>query len=346
MIGETLGRLKKPWWGALPDSELLDVRMCDLGVQVTTAPVQKRVDQLYDEIAKRGLRFRPTCWFSDEWFAPDRIPGIGIPFYMAHPRLATLERRQMLDVEGGVKWWCMQLLRHEAGHAIEAAFRLSRRKKWKELFGSARTPYPDYYKPKPFSRKHVIHLDWWYAQSHPTEDFAETFAVWLKPGRQWETRYRAWPALKKLRYVDELMKQLAGASPPVKSRATVDPLSRIRHTLRDHYEQKKARYGVDYPDFYDRDLRRLFSDNPVDRDYPTAASFLRQEAPELRSRIAEWTGEYAYTIDLVLKDMIQRCRELKLRAHRPRGPLRTELTVFLTMQTMSYLYSNNHRVIV
>lgn len=344
----TEGRRKQFWWVELEDDELLDLRLCDLGLQIAGTALEPRVAQLYEELAARRLRFRPRCWLSDEWFAPDRFPGIAIPFYLAHPRLAKLERHQMLDVEGGTKQTCMRLLRHEAGHAIDAAFRLNRRKQWRELFGRASIPYPDHYRPKPFSRNYVIHLDWWYAQSHPTEDFAETFAVWLRPGSQWRSRYKAWPARRKLEYVDALMQDLAGKRPPVPGESTVDPVASLRHTLRTHYQQRKERYGTDYPDFYDRDLRKLFSDDPADRvpGVPTAATFLRRAAPELRRRIAYWTGEYAYTIDLVLKDMITRCRELKLRAARPAEELKTELMVFLTMQTMSYLYSNNHRLVV
>ena len=54
-----------------------------------------------------------------------------------------------------------------------------------ELFGAPATPYPEYYTPKPYSKSFVHHLDHWYAQSHPDEDFAETFAVWLDPESMW-----------------------------------------------------------------------------------------------------------------------------------------------------------------
>ncbi len=252
----------------------------------------------------------------------------------------------MLEVEGGTKTWCMQLLRHEAGHAIETAFRLSRRPRWKKTFGNATNPYPDYYSPKPFSREYVLHLDWWYAQSHPTEDFAETFAMWLKPGSQWRRRYRGWPALEKLEYVDELMASLADKAAPVKSRALVDPLHRIGHTLREHYEAKQRRFESAYPDFYDRDLGRLFSDAPEHASYPPAARFLRRVRPSVRKRVASWTGEYSYTIDLVLKEMISRCRERNLRIVRPPDDVKLELAVWLTKQTMSYVHSRAHRLAV
>ena len=122
---------------------------------------------------------------------------------MAHPRLMRLERNQMLEVEGGTKTWCMRILRHEAGHAIDTAYRLHRRKSYKSTFGNYSDPYPEYYRPKPRSKKFVMHLEPWYAQSHPAEDFAETFAVWLMPRSRWRKKYEGWTALKKVELVDD-----------------------------------------------------------------------------------------------------------------------------------------------
>ncbi len=331
-------------WARLPDDKLLDLRLCDLKLKIEGTELQKRVDQLYGELRDRGLRFRPHCWLSNEWFSPDGVPGIAIPFYLAHPRLMKLEEQMMLEVEGGSKTWCMQLLRHETGHAFETAFRLNRRVQWRKLFGSSTRRYPEYYCPKPFSRKHVLHLDWWYAQSHPSEDFAETFAVWLRPGSQWRKRYRGWPALKKLQYVDDLMKSLAGKGPPVRSKERTENVAELQETLREHYRDKQARYGTDYPDFYDRDLRRLFSDSPEHSHLPEATKFLRRVGPEVRNRVASWTGEHPYTVNQLLKEMISRCRELNLRVSRPEGELRVEAAIMLTMQTTNYLHSSGHRL--
>jgi hypothetical protein len=331
-------------WTRLSDEKLLDMRMCDLGVTIEGSELEARVARLYDELAARGLRFRPHCWLSSEWFAPNDVPGIAIPFYLAHPRLKKLEDRMMLEVEGGTRNACMKLLRHEAGHAYETAFRLGRRQKWRRVFGRASRPYPTVYRPRPFSRNYVLHLDWWYAQSHPCEDFAETFAVWLAPASRWRRAYRDWPALKKLQYVDELMGQLAGRAPAVRSRRRVEPLREVRTTLREYYAEKQQRYGSNYPDFYNRDLRRLFPDPPDPARAPAAAAYLRRIAPEMREIVARWTGEYNYTVGLVLKDMIIRCRELDLRVCRPESELKLELAVMLTMQTMNFVYSTDHTV--
>ena len=144
--------------------------------------------RLYTELEQRGITFRPHVWLAEEWFSPDGIPGIAMPFYLAHPRLERLERRIMREAEGGNSRWLMRILRHEAGHALDNAYRLRRRKCWREVFGPASLPYPHRYRARPGSRRYVHHLGEWYAQAHPTEDFAETFAVWLKPRSNWRTQ--------------------------------------------------------------------------------------------------------------------------------------------------------------
>lgn len=338
------GPAPEPEWADWPDEKLLDLRMCDLHVRIEGTDLEARIQQLYGELQARGLGFRPHFWLADDWFTPDDIPGIAIPFYMAHPRLARLELNQMLEVEGGTPEWCMRILRHETGHAIENAYLLRRRRRRQQLFGKSSVPYPDYYTPKPYSKSFVLHLDTWYAQSHPDEDFAETFAVWLHPASHWGERYAGWPALKKLEYVDELMREIAGEKPLVTTQACVDPLPRVRKTLRKHYKQKRGHYGLEYPNFYDRDLRRLFSDAPDFSRNTTAARFLNKIRKEVRRKVAGWTGEYQYTIDQVLGDMIEHCRDLNLRLIGTEDQAKLDFTVLLTVQTMNYLHSGRHRV--
>ncbi len=180
--------MSDPEWATWTDEKLLELRMCDLGLSIEGTDLEQWIGQLQAELRARGLKFRPHFWLSDEWFTPDGVPGIAIPFYLAQPRLAKLELAQMLEVEGGDPQSCLRILRHEAGHAIDNAYRLRRRPTRRRVFGTPDTPYPEYYTPKPYSKSFVHHLDHWYAQSHPDEDFAETFAVWLDPESMWSTR--------------------------------------------------------------------------------------------------------------------------------------------------------------
>jgi hypothetical protein len=332
-------------WPDLPDEQLLEVRICDLGVHIAGSWLEPRVGQLGDELAARGLTFRPHVWLSTDWFSPDGVPGVAIPFYLAHPRLMKLERSMMLEVEGGSDEWCMQILRHEAGHAFDNAYELRRRHRRRRLFGRSSTPYPEYYLPKPYSRSFVLHLDSWYAQSHPDEDFAETFAVWLTPDSAWRERYADWPAaLRKLEYMDALMREIGARPPRVATRRTVEPLSQVRTTLGRHYKKKRAHYGIEYPDFTDRDLRRLFSDRPEYRHNPKASRFIQRIRRDVRRLVAEWTGLYQYTIDRVIEDMLQRADELGLRLRYPEERTKLDFTLLVTVQTMNHLHSGRHRV--
>src|ERR1700756_4861903 len=214
------------------------MRLCDLPGRIKSSFVEPHIKRLYSELNDRGLRFKPHVWLSAEWFTPDGVPGFAIPFYLAHPRLAKLERKFMREVEGGTDVECLRILRHEAGHAIDNAFRLHFKRRWIRLFGSFTQKYPPSYKPKPNSRRYVLNLDAWYAQAHPAEDFAESFAVWLKAGTHWQRRYEGWGAQRKLDYVDELMTELAGHSPRHHSRREVEALPSLKKTLRDHYKRK------------------------------------------------------------------------------------------------------------
>ncbi len=318
--------------------------MCDLQVGLTGGFLERPIAELNRELDERRLLFRPHFWLSNEWFTPDGVPGIAIPFYLAHPRLAKLEQAQMLEVEGGTLEWCLRILRHEAGHAIENAYKIRRRKTRQQIFGKSSQRYPMYYSPRPYSRSFVRHLDLWYAQSHPDEDFAETFAVWLTPESLWEERYHGWPVLKKLKYVDGLMRELQGVSPSITTHEEVDPLPSLKKTLREHYERKRRHYGIDGRLQYDSDLKRLFSHLPNHANKPSAATFLNRIRREVRRKVAGWTGEYQYTIDQILEDMIRRCRTLDLRVPVAEEQAKLDFTIFLTVHTMNVLRSGRHRV--
>lgn len=328
----------------MSDEDLLNVRLCDLNLDIKGTALEARIERAVSELRDHDLDFKPHFWLSDEWFCADGIPGVAIPFYLAHPRLERLERSQLLEVEGGDEEWCLKILRHELGHAIENAYRTRRLQARRQLFGKSTEPYPEYYSPRPYSKSFVLHLDPWYAQSHPDEDFAETFAVWLTPHSQWRERYSGWPALKKLEYMDRLMQSLRGKTAPVQNSKILDPLSRYTKTLREHYESRKKKYGKEHPSFYDKDLRVLFSSDAEFAKNPTAASLIKRRRKVIRATVSRWTGAYQYTTDQVLDAIVQRCAELNLRLTSPEDVAVKEFTVLLTVQTMNYLHSGRHRV--
>jgi hypothetical protein len=330
-------------WESLSDEQLLKRRLSSLRVTIEGTWLEDCLGALHAELEERGIRLKPHAWVSSEWFSPDNTPGIAIPFYLAHPRLMALEKKKMLDVEGGTYAECMAILRHEAGHTIQHAYQLQRRRRWQQLFGPSSKRYPRYYRPNPASRHFVQHLRLWYAQSHPDEDFAETFAVWLKPRSSWRARYAGWPALKKLEYVDELMDEIAGKRPLINVRERVDSLHELRETLGEHYRKKQALYAFDTPKTYDRDLYRLFSANPRHRRSPPASMFIRRHRARIRKLVAKWTGENQLTLDAVLDGMIIRCREHNLRAVGSERKLFMDFTVLLTAKTMHALFGPSRR---
>lgn len=334
---------RKHAWEKLSDEQLLEQPLSALGVAVEGTWLADCVHALHQEFGERGIRLRPHAWISSEWFSPAGVPGIAIPFYLAHPRLMKLEKKMMLEVEGGTWSECMAILRHEAGHALQHGYQLQRRRRWQQLFGPSSRRYPRYYRPNPASRNYVQHLRRWYAQSHPDEDFAETFAVWLRPRSNWRTRYAGWPALKKLEYVDELMAEIEGKPPLLASRARVDPLRQLDETLGEHYRKKQAFYAFNPPKTYDRDLSRLFSTDPRHHRAQAASSFIRRHRAQVRQLVARWTGENQLTLDAVLDDMISRCRELDLRAVGPERKLVMDFTVLLTAKTMHALFGPSRR---
>src|SRR5277367_5139431 len=274
--GSRSGRRPRLAWETLSDDQLLNLRFCDLRLKVQGTELENAILRLYHELEMRGIRFRPHCWLSQEWFSPDRIPGIAIPFYLAHRRLMSIERRFMREVEGGNRNWLMRILRHEAGHAVDSAYRLRRRATWRNVFGPASLPYPETYRPRPGSRRFVQHLGAWYAQAHPTEDFAETFAVWLKPHSGWRRDYADWPAYEKLQFIDSLVNEFADQKPPVRDRSAIEDVTKETSTLREHYEQKLSRYRLPRRSGADELLLKVFTSAPRTRAVPRAASVLRE----------------------------------------------------------------------
>jgi hypothetical protein len=272
------------------------------------------------------------------------VPGVAIPFFLAHPRLKKLEKAHMLEVEGGNRDWCMKLLRHETGHAIANAYQVHRRKQWREHFGSPTQPYPETYLPKPYSKRFVVHLNGWYAQSHPHEDWAETFAVWLKPNSDWRQRYRGWTALKKLRFVDTLMTEIHDQPARVRSRKFVEPAASLRMTLGEYYAEKQATYIVETPDFYDRHMLRLFSNKAEDRDHESAARYLQRLRPEISEIISRWSYEYRYRVDQIIKVLIQRCERLKLHVAQDDPRLKLDTVACVTMLVMNHLNNGGFHV--
>jgi hypothetical protein len=321
---------------APPDArQVLGVPIRDLGLSLETSLVADYVRTLYEELGAKGLHhFRPLCYLSDEWGSPSGEPVIGIPFYLGDRRVAHLEEA-VNDVESGRE--IMMYLRHEAGHAFNHAYELYRTSEWRTIFGSSRKTYRDDYKFIPFSRDYVRHIGGWYAQKHPDEDFAETFAVWLDPGSKWKRRYAGWGAMRKLEYVDRIAKELGDTPPPKGSGRTDITVEEMEQTVEDFYRD----FQVDETPFIqdlalDADLADIFTGRGDDR--VAADQLISKRRREIIDSVHYWTGVRRTLIRALVTAVENKLRELDL-ATSPDGAEAdfTELTVYLTTLAMTFL---------
>jgi hypothetical protein len=329
-------------WTELNDEQLLEQNISRLGLRIPGTELEPFVQQLYAELDAKGLSFHPPVHVGDEWFCPLGIPAIFVPFFLVHPRLRDLERRQILEVEGETPEWFMKLMRHEAGHAYSFAYRLQNKKKWQRLFGLGSKEETDTYRPRPYSRSFVIHLDDWYAQSHPDEDWAETFAVWLTPGLDWRARYRGWKAaLQKLEYTEEVMRSVAGRPPVHNPRIRVGDYDCLDLKLKTYYARKRKAYADSFPDVYDSDLKKLFSAHGEGSE--RASRYLRRRRKHVVDAVSAWCSERKFRIDELLQKIIARCDELGLRAPTGDPLLDLQVATYVTSLAMNYLFTGRFK---
>jgi hypothetical protein len=325
-----------------PFEALLEKPIRELGLKLEQSPVDRFVQQLYRELERKRLfKFRPAVYLTDEWGCPSGEPVIGIPFYLAHPDLAQLEK-EVNDLEDSRE--IMMYLRHEAGHAFNYAYKLWNTPEWKQLFGSFRRPYRDHYRPVPFSRDYVRHMAGWYAQKHPDEDFSETFAVWLTPGSNWRRRYRGWGALTKLKYMDRIARDLSQVD-PIRRRGRADiTVNEMEETVADFYRQTSEEAPlVDLA--HDTDLGDIFNVPKRQKNGARpAAEFVREHRKTITDKIAYWTGMQRPLIKRLLEMIEKRAAELGLRADSRRASEHlAEISVYAAALAMNYMSKEKGR---
>ena len=317
--------------------ELLGKRISQLGLRLEGSPVERFVHQLYRELERKGLKhFRPVCYLTDEWGCPDGQPLIGIPFYLADPGLARLER-QMNDLEDERE--IMMYLRHEAGHAFNYAYRLFITPEWRRLFGPFNRRYRDDYRPVPFSRKFVRHIAGWYGQKHPDEDFAETFAVWLTPRSQWRVRYKSWPAIRKLRYVDQVVRRVRAQEPVVSTGDFAVPVEDLKVTVEQFYRRLMRQNGAGVKVALEADLSDVFIPQGRRRKgIRPAWEFVEEHRKVLTDKITYWTGVRRPVVRALVEQIVRAARDLRLFADIAReADYLVELTAYGTTLAMNYL---------
>ena len=314
--------------------EILQKPISDLALKLEGSRLEKPVQQLHHELERKGLqKFRPPIYLSDEWGCPSGEPVIGVPFYLADQRLSELER-QINDLEDDRE--IMMYLRHEAGHAFNYAYKLHKTAEWRELFGSFRRPYREHYKPVAFSRRYVRHMAGWYAQKHPDEDFAETFAVWMTPNSRWREKYKHWPALQKLEYMDRIGHEVASRD-PLKKRGRPDvTVDDMTLTVAQFYERMLEQEVTPDDVAVDADLIDIFQG--AKRSKHTAAVFVQEHRKLLLDKVTYWTGVRRPLAQKLLESIAERLKQLDLKIDRRRErEIIAELSAYMTALAMNYL---------
>jgi hypothetical protein len=281
-------------------------------------------------------------YLSDEWGCPDGVPLIGAPFYLVDERLWSLQKELLDDIETETDAEILAYLRHEAGHAFNYAYRLYEHKDWHDLFGPYSRPYLDNYVPTPFSRAFVRHISGWYAQKHPDEDFAETFAVWLTPGSDWRNEYAGWECLPKLVYVEETARRV-GRTPPLVT-VSYDEGSDLAHPLAEHFERfGHVRPEIAGPSHFDGDLKRLFCRGPrPEHETDDASALLSSVRRQQSAALGYWTGLSDALIRSLLSHLSERSDALGLWfSTKDRERLTIELSSYVTALCMNRLYKGD-----
>ena len=323
--------------------ELLNTRLCDLKLKIKGSTVEPLIRQIRQELEAKGIRFLPNFYLTDSWGCPDEVPAVGIPFYLADRRLARIEEEQTGEIED-VRT-TMMYLRHEVGHALNYAYRLWELPGWSDTFGKFSKPYRDVFLPDPSSRdfvRHLVHSQYGrsYAQKHPDEDFAETFAIWLTPRSGWRRKYRFWPALRKLTFVAKLMRSVKPRPvPSVAGGPLVNPVADMTMLLAEHYGQRAERYRAAAQGYVDDKLGQVF---PAVRakDQIPACQFIRQHRNKLAASISVWSGLDAEEVTTILDKLDDRARFLNLKMPRRKGGEKlVEITSLATSLAKDFAYT-------
>jgi len=320
---------------------LLQRRIADLNLKLEGTRVEQIIQRLHRELETAGITFKPHVYLSDEWGCPEAVPIIGIPFYLADEGLTRIEDEMREGVEAESDEEILRYLRHEAGHAFNYAYKLFETDEWHELFGPYSRPYADEYTPNPFSHNFVRHLPGWYAQKHPDDDFAETFAVWLTPHSNWKEIYKDWGCYPKLLYVDEMVKKFGRREPLVTAEGYDTSEVSLHSSLADHYERLRDP-AIEIPPYFDSALRDVFDALPASAepgaDRPKAAQFVQSHRRSIVTAVVYWTGLSDSAVRALLRHMVDRCEQLDLRVGADDRAALVELVVLMTTLCMNKLY--------
>lgn len=325
----------------LSDQEILRTRIKDLPLKEDSLPFPHLVKRLGLELKCRGIQWTPSIWASEEWFSPDGVPGFAIPFTLLDPRLARLEKKHVGFCEGANEAEFMKLIRHECAHALDNAYHLRRNKQRQKVFGKSSLPYPSYYIPKPHSKNFVRHLPGAYAQAHPEEDWAETFAVWLTPKNKWRAKYAGWKALYKLEVMDSIMERLKAMPPKSNKSATPLHFKNDERTVAEYFAWRRTSLGLRRKNFYANKLTDIFEQEGKGA---ALGDLLNSHQKEIRRSVATKSRIRSYIVDNMIRELKLECKLKKYRLKKSPGKSRVELERFLLLHSNEFVKQKRHRI--
>jgi len=326
----------------------------DLGLTIEGTLLAPVVEEFRGELAAAGVRRPvPRLYLSSEWGVPFGTVAIAIPFYLARPDLTALHAERTGFTEGAGRAELLRYLRHEMGHVVNYGYRLYDTEEWVRTFGAITQPYVEEYRPEPFSRRFVRHLPGWYAQKHPDEDWAETFAVWMTPGGAWRADYADWPlALAKLLYCDRTMAELASREPligPARDSDLDEDVSEMALSLDQYY--RRLEHREEPPVGLDGALKTIFADaDEVDAAegaaggrWLPAADLIRGLARDLPAEVFRWTGHFPERTRALLEHLAARAAALEqvYAAERERQAA-SAVTVLVTTLAANHVYKGSY----
>jgi hypothetical protein len=191
----------------------------------------------------------------------------------------------------------------------------------------------------------VRHLPAWYAQKHPDEDFAETFAVWLNPHSNWREVYADWNCLNKLLYVDELVKRIGSQPPPVTAN-DYDPQEEeyLGTTIAEFY-RRSTPTRIQLPRVFDAALRDIFppsareSNSGKPSAEQPAAEFLRHHRRAVVGAVFYWTGLNHDLVQALEDHLEDRCAAMGLQVGADWPAKLIEVVAFITTLCMTRLHT-------
>jgi hypothetical protein len=327
------------------ESKLWSTPIRDLGLKIEGTELEPVIAEFRRELQAVGIsKLKPHFYLTTEWIVHDDTIAIGIPFYLARADLTALHAEQEGHLEGVGRAELLRYLRHEMGHVVNYAYQLYNCEDWVQLFGSMTQPYIDEYRPEPFSRRFVLNLPGWYAQKHPDEDWAETFAVWMTPGSDWRAVYAGWPeALKKLEYCDRVMRELRDREPVVTALDLEEEVGKLSYSLGEHYRSLAFEDSSEHPAGLDGALRTVFEGAGEAEEGLTqarrlpAADLIRKWERDLMADVFRWAGHFPERTRILLRHLADRAGQLQL-VYPADGEART----LLALATLVTALAMNH----